>query len=258
MDDRASSADHGIKFYVGLHQPGDAKYFKRCCISINRLRDRKRPITAGKVILDSGAFTELSLHGCYRQSVDDYVQEIQHVGTIMPIEVVVAQDYMCEAFILTKTGLAIADHQRLTIERYDRLTQHSLAVPILPVLQGYAPRDYVRHLEMYQGRLGSGQWVGVGSVCKRNGSPADIRNVLSAIKARRPDLRLHGFGIKRTALADPSIRAMLYSADSMAWSYSARKQGRNGNDWREALAFSQEIARKGSQGHDGWQASFDF
>lgn len=27
----------------------------------------------------------------------------------------------------------------------------------------------------------------------------------------------------------------LHSADSMAWSFAARRQGRNANDWREAM-----------------------
>jgi len=31
------------------------------------------------------------------------------------------------------------------------------------------------------------------------------------------------------------------SADSMAWSYAARKEGRNPNDWREAKSFLNNI-----------------
>jgi hypothetical protein len=34
---------------------------------------------------------------------------------------------------------------------------------------------------------------------------------------------------------------MLHSADSMAWSFAARKQGRNANDWREAVRWTQNI-----------------
>jgi hypothetical protein len=85
--------------------------------------------------------------------------------------------------------------------------------------------------------------VGVGSVCKRNANAGTIEGILSAIKAARPDLRLHGFGLKLTALASAAVRDFLESADSMAWSYSARKQGRSANDWREAMAFTQKINR---------------
>jgi hypothetical protein len=89
-----------------------------------------------------------------------------------------------------------------------------------------------------------GAWVGVGSVWKRNGNPRAIAAVLLAIKGARPDLRLHGFGLKTTALADPLVRAQLETADSMAWSIHARKNGRNPNDWREAVRWTANIAAR--------------
>jgi hypothetical protein len=87
-------------------------------------------------------------------------------------------------------------------------------------------------------------WVGVGSVCKRNTNIMAIWMVLDAIKDVRPDLRLHGFGLKKTSLQEPIIRDLLYSADSMAWSFAARREGRNANDWREAKAFIQGHRRE--------------
>ena len=136
--------------------------------------------------------------------------------------------------MLKLTGKTITEHQRLTIERYDALLGCDTGgIYIMPVLQGYAPPDYVSHLRQYGDRLAQGSWVGVGSVCKRNGSPAEIEAVLLAIKAERPDLRLHGFGLKTTALRSEIVQDSLYTAD-MAWSYAARKQGRNGNSWLEA------------------------
>ncbi len=158
----------------------------------------------------------------------------------------VSQDYMCEAWILEKTGLTIADHQGLTIERYDAIRAKTTAY-IMPVLQGFAPADYVAHVRAYGERLTHGMWVGVGSVCKRNGDPGAIYAVLSAIKAERPDLLLHGFGLKTTALADGGVADLLHTADSMAWSFAARKQGRNANDWREAKGFENRINRQHRQ-----------
>lgn len=99
----------------------------------------------------------------------------------------------------------------------------------------------VEHISMYGADLEIGAWVGVGSVCKRNGDPRAIEAVLLAIHAVRPDLRLHAFGLKLTALASGLVRRLLHSADSMAWSFSARKQGRNGNDWGEAELFRKNI-----------------
>jgi hypothetical protein len=143
--------------------------------------------------------------------------------------------------MLEKTGLTVNDHQRLTVERYDQLIAEDTGVCIMPVLQGYDPKDYLNHLEMYGDRLGVGAYVGVGSVCKRNGNPSAIVQVLKAIRGARPDLKLHGFGVKTTALAWADVRDNLYSADSMAWSFAARMEGRNGNDWRNAVKFQNRI-----------------
>lgn len=242
-----------MMFFTGLHQPSDAKHFDRCCISINRLRRRRRVKFAGEWIMDSGAFTELHRFGRYRHSVGDYFADAQRWLSGHGLRAMVAQDYMCEPFILAKTGLTVARHQELTVARYDALMALAPPVYVLPVLQGFAPDDYRAHLVAYGDRLGAGAWVGVGSVCKRNGSPIDVVNVLAAIKADRPDLQLHGFGLKKTALMDASVRALLHSADSMAWSFAARRQGRNANDWREAQRFEQEIETVADRSTDGWQ-----
>lgn len=233
-----------MRFFTGLHQPSDARHFDGAFVSVNRLRTRKAPMHVGDWIMDSGAFTEISRHGGYRHDVSSYAAEIRRwsangSGRLLAAA---AQDFMCEPFIVKITGLSVAEHQRLTIARYDALrAEDTGGVYILPVLQGFEPADYVRHVESYGARLAHGVWVGVGSVCKRNGSPDQVAAVLMAIKGARPDLLLHGFGLKTTALAHPFVRSMLHSADSMAWSFAARKQGRNANDWREAVRWTAAI-----------------
>lgn len=237
-----------MMFYVGLHQPSDAKHFDHAFISVNRLRRRKKAIGAGAWIMDSGAFTEISQHGEYRHSVAEYAAEINRWADDPSLVAAVAQDYMCEPFIIEKTGLSVEEHQRLTIERYEALV--ALVDPrvyIMPVLQGYTVADYLRHLEMYGDRLARGAYVGVGSICKRNADIGAIEEILTAIKRKRPDLRLHGFGLKTTALSSCVVRDCLHSADSMAWSFADRRQGRNANDWREAKAFIQRIRVKPTQ-----------
>lgn len=193
---------------------------------------------------------ELKLYGRYRHSVAEYAAQIARWARCGRLVAAVAQDYMCEPFMLARTGLTVADHQRLTISRYDTL--HYLAresgVYILPALQGYTPAEYVDHLRQYGRRLARGAWVGVGSVCKRNGDPSAIRDVLYSIARVRPDLRLHGFGIKQTALSSAVVRQLLHSADSMAWSFAARKARhagdltRSANDWREAGRYLRRVA----------------
>ncbi|MBW3635010.1 MAG: hypothetical protein KY445_00920 [Armatimonadetes bacterium] len=235
-----------MRFFVGIHDPHQAFDFAECFISVNRLWKRKSDFAVGEWILDSGAFTELDKHGCYREerSVANYAAQIRRWKRCGHLLAAVAQDYMCEPIMLEKTGLSVAEHQRLTVERYDALMAEETGVTILPVLQGFKPRDYAAHIEQYGERLASGAWVGVGSVCKRQGSPFVIMQVLMAIRRVRPDLRLHGFGVKLTSLADGDVRAALYSADSMAWSYSARMQGRSADDPREAHDFIAKIERQ--------------
>lgn len=233
-----------MRFFVGLHQPSDAQHFEAAFVSVNRLRGRKGPFAVGDWIMDSGAFSTIALHGGYPEPVETYAAEIRRWGGVGNLLAAVSQDYMCEPIMLEKTGLTVADHQRLTIERYDALITCDTGVYIMPVLQGYQPVDYVAHIHQYGARLALGAWVGVGSVCKRNGDPGAIEAVLLAIHTERPDLRLHGFGLKTTALSSGTVQQLLYSADSMAWSFAARREGRSPNNWREAAAWAKRIVAR--------------
>jgi hypothetical protein len=228
-------------FYAGLHQPSDSAHFDRAFISINRVRGRQRPVPVANWILDSGAFREIEQFGGYRHEPEVYAAEVNRLARINPgLRVAVSQDWMCEPFMLAKTGLTTAAHQRLTIERYDALLP-LVNVTLMPVLQGYSLQSYLDHIDQYGDRLKPGMLVGVGSICKRNVDMRQIEAILSAIKRRRPDLRLHGFGIKTTALGSGVVRDCLASADSMAWSFAARRNGGGQNDWRNARAFAERI-----------------
>ena len=231
-----------MRFFVGLHQVSDARHFEAAFISVNRLRNRKSHFVVKDWIMDSGAFTEVVRHGGYRFPVSEYASHIKRFASCGTLLAAVAQDYMCEEFVLEQTGKTIKEHQDMTIERYDALMAEDVGgVYIMPVLQGYDPQDYVNHVKAYGKRLNHGAWVGVGSVCKRNSNPKSIESVLLAIHQVRPDLRLHGFGVKTTGLGSSIISSLLDTADSMAWSYGARIQGRSGNDWREAENFRSRI-----------------
>lgn len=236
-----------MRFFTGVHQPSDAHRFD-AFVSVNRLRGRKSAFAAGDWIMDSGAFTTILKHGGYPEPVEVYAAEVKRWAGNGNLLAAVAQDYMCEPHMLKITGKTVAEHQRLTVERYDALMKCDVGgVTIIPVLQGYEPADYVRHIELYGARLVAGAWVGVGSVCKRNGDPHAIERVLLAIKSARSDLLLHGFGVKTTALSSWLVTELLHTADSMAWSFAARREGRNSNDWREAKAWTAKIANRPMQ-----------
>lgn len=220
-------------------------------ISVNRLLKRRSPFTVNKWIMDSGAYTRITKDGKHLSSrkyaseilrwgrsntlflslalcpvaVDCLSKTILHLSKFGFLLAAVTQDYMCESHVLKITRLTIQQHQRATIARYDNLIKlaGNSDVYLMPVLQGFAPNEYVYHLRMYGDRIQYGAWVGVGSVCKRNGSPSQIENILLAIKKQRPDLRLHGFGLKKTALKSEIVNELLYSVDSQAHGYRARK-----------------------------------
>ena len=241
--------DVDFRFYVGVHHPRLAWPLAlrgfRVCISANVLRGRVCEVPFlgcdEPWLLDSGAFTQVALQGGFSQSPKAYAAMIRRFAATGLIAAS-TQDYMCELLALKATGLTVARHQALTLERYDAIQGAGTGrVHLLPVLQGRTPDDYRRHLEAYGDRIARGAWVGVGSLCKRQGDPAVIAAILDAILLDRPDLRLHGFGCKRTSLLDPEVRSRLATADSMAWSFAARFEGRDQNAWDEAGRFALEV-----------------
>jgi hypothetical protein len=189
-------------------------------ISVKALEKRNSSFNySGKWILDSGAFTEIAKHGYYKDSPEDYYKKICKYSSKGNLLIAVSQDWMCEPFILKRTGLTIKDHQELTIKRYQDLISLNPVIPVMPVIQGYQISDYVQHLNNYGSLLKTGQWVGLGSMCKRNSNPDEVYQILRTIKLIRPDLKLHGFGLKILALERKEIREIIYSTDSMAWHY---------------------------------------
>lgn len=229
-------------FYVGTHMVNHAKHLQFAMVSVNRLLNRRSDFEANDWIMDSGAFTNILTRGEH-MPLEQYAEQIERWYRCGSMNAAVTQDFMCEPFILGKTGKTVFQHQAMTIERFVLLRDGVRCVYILPVLRGYQPQEYVDHVRHCGRLLRHGAWVGVGSVCKRNTDIRQIRRVLGAIKKERPDLKLHGFGLKTTAFTDGFIRACLWSCDSMAWSYAARKQGRNANGLSEAIEFAGIVNR---------------
>ena len=132
-----------MRFFVGLHQPSDAKHVSPAFISVGRLRDRKADMKVGDSIMDSQAFTTIATHGGYPLPVSEYAAQIRRWAEVRQTAGRRHQDYMCEPMMLKRTGLNVAEHQRLTIERYDSLLAEDTGTYIMPVLQGYRPGEYV-------------------------------------------------------------------------------------------------------------------
>ena len=127
-------------------------------------------------------------------------------------------DWMCEPFIIEKTGLSVREHQERTVSNYLDLRDQG---PFIPVLQGWDLSDYEACVELYASAgvdLTVVPVVGVGSVCRRQGT-WDIGRVMATLSGM--GIRLHGFGVKKQGLV--LCARYLTSADSMAWSYAARR-----------------------------------
>ena len=211
-------------FFLGVHEPA---WLPRTAVplfvSARRLRRRKTlPKAQFAWALDSGGFTELSLHGGWTVDAMAYSTEVRRwrdrVGNL---SWAAPQDWMCEPHILAKTGLTVAEHQRQTVANYLLLRQLAPDLPWVPVVQGWTVADYLRCVELYGERgvdLRTLPLVGLGSVCRRQGTE-EIAEVVHALWSL--GLRLHGFGVKSAGLR--RCGKWLTSADSMAWSMEARR-----------------------------------
>lgn len=210
-------------FYLGIHHPNwlqdtDVPLF----VSRRWLAGRRTfPRAAGRWALDSGGFTELNKYGEWQTDAKQYAGEIRRFeNEIGTLDWAAPQDWMCEPSVLEKTGRSVSEHQALTVANFLELRDLDPGLPVIPVLQGWEPDDYLRCWELYENCgicLGEEPTVGVGSVCRRQGN-AEIVDLLRSLSGA--GLRVHGFGVKTKALERCS--GVLESSDSMAWSYDAR------------------------------------
>jgi hypothetical protein len=212
-----------MRFWLGTHQPGWLSRAPYLFVSRRRLFERVTlPEAAGPWALDSGGFTELALNGGWVTTEDEYVADVlRFQEEIGKLEWVAPMDWMCEPFVLSKTGGSVEVHQQMTVENFLRLRDR-LGDLVIPVLQGWTQDQYHICWGMYEDAgvdLADEPLVGVGSVCRRQDTEEANRIFRSL-----GELRLHGFGVKVAGLE--MFRDVLASSDSMAWSYEARRRGR--------------------------------
>lgn len=157
----------------------------------------------------------LTTPAAYAEAVTGYLAHLGRPDFVAP------QDWMCEPIMLAQTGLSVREHQERTVANFLQLRDLAPGVPFAPVLQGWRIADYERCAELYHSAgvdLAAQPVVGLGSVCRRQ-STAEIAAIVTALTGR--GLRLHGFGVKTAGL--DRYGPLLASADSMAWSYGARR-----------------------------------
>jgi hypothetical protein len=213
------------RFFLGSPDPSWLwRYPYSLFVSHRRLAGRRQlQPSQAPWALDSGGFSELRRHGRWTISPASYVAAIhRYHAEIGRLVWAAQQDWMCEPTIRRRTGLTVAEHQRRTIHNYLTLRNLAPDLPIVPVLQGWAPADYLRHLDAFDAAgidLTREPLVGLGSICRR-ARYGPIAALVAELAGG--GVRLHGFGVKLTGL--DLFGALLTSADSMAWSYQARRQ----------------------------------
>lgn len=251
----------GPTFYLGTHEPHWLALPKFADIPLfptrNRLlRYKTMPRALGRYALDSNGFTELQRHGRWTVTPTEFVAQIRHITEgVGPPDFVSPMDWMCEPWVITgkhwhlgpadpkrfhgtreARGLAptttpgddeqpfddaVHFHQERTVENFLELRRLAPDIPWTPVLQGWELRHYLNCADMYAAAgidLTAEPIVGLGSVCRRQAT-SEIDEIVSTFRAR--GYALHGFGVKTQGLG--VYGPDLTSADSMAWSYNARK-----------------------------------
>lgn len=220
-----------MRFYLGTHRDNwladlrfaDVPLF----VSHRRLKDRRKlPVAVTDWALDSGGFSELTLYDEWRTTPREYIAAVRrYADGIGRLQWAAPQDWMCEPHMLAKTGKSIAKHQQLTIDNFLELRHQAPDMPFVPVLQGWDLDDYLRHADAYAKAgvdLAEEPVVGLGSVCRRQHTEV-VEEIVLRLHGRGIT-GLHGFGFKVRGLEKAGH--MLATADSMAWSYAARRRER--------------------------------
>lgn len=197
-------------------------------------------------VLDSGGFTEVALRGGWSITPAQYAAEVVRFrDEIGMLEWAAPMDLMCEPAALRATGSTVAQHQIGTVEAFGELRAR-LGDLVIPVLQGWSQRDYLAHIDDYARAgfdLRNERLVGVGSICRRQDTE-EAAWILHALATR--GLALHAFGLKLGGLALSA--EVLESADSMAWSFRARRSdplpGHRHRNCSHCLAYALEWRAK--------------
>jgi hypothetical protein len=139
-------------FYLGAHQPH--WLWQTACplfVSHRQLARRRslRPASC-RWALDSGGFTELSLHGRWVTAAEDNAEAVAgYAERIGGLDFAAPQDWMCESAMITRTGLSIAEHLHRIVYSYLTLRQLAPDLPVIPVVQGWALADYLACVDLY-------------------------------------------------------------------------------------------------------------
>lgn len=175
--------------------------------------------------LDSAGFVAAQTYGGFPWTADAYVA----LATAYPFRRFASLDYCTEPEIacdrhevldrLSRTIRANRDCRMLAAD-------YGILDRLMPVIQGRSPSDYERCIDSLWQAMTPGTVLGVGSMCRREiAGPEGLVAVFEHLdRVLPPGVRLHGFGIKGSAL--PYLTPLAHriaSIDSQAYGIAARR-----------------------------------
>ncbi|MET3436028.1 hypothetical protein [Sphingomonas sp. 1185] len=178
------------------------------------------------VDLDSAGFVLAVKERGIPWTVDDYIR----LAGSFKFRRFASLDLCCEAEIAHNRA-EVLDRVARTIQLnracHAQAVDAGLASTFMPVLQGRVPDDYLRSWEGIAHLVRPGQVIGVGSLCRRHVTGVDgLIAVIDRLDRLLPaDVRLHGFGVKGTALSLlAGFGGRVASIDSQAYGIAARRE----------------------------------
>ncbi|EQB16816.1 MULTISPECIES: DUF7221 family queuine tRNA-ribosyltransferase-like protein [Sphingobium] len=174
--------------------------------------------------LDSAGFVAMARYGGYPWRTTDYLV----LAASYPFRWFASMDYCVEPEIARDREEVLDRISRTIRANFDcRSGARDLGIEhrLMPVIQGRRPEDYERCLDGLLLDYSRTPLIGVGSLCRREVSgPEGLIAVLDHLDRILPrDVRLHGFGVKGTALSHlKGLEYRLASTDSQAYGQTAR------------------------------------
>lgn len=192
-----------------------------------------------RLFIDSGGYSFMKGMGEFETSDDEYIDFIEEHDP----ELFALRDYPCEPEVLEEHDRTISEHQRRTTERHrslwDICDDRDVDAERLSVLQGWAVGDYLDHLDDLRDYGVLSDYVGIGSVCRRN-RETEIRRIILSVREALPSKHdLHAFGVKSSVLKHADVADALASADSQSYEMQAqwgtlRELGAGKKTWRDS------------------------
>lgn len=179
------------------------------------------------LFIDSGGYSFIKGMGEYETSHEDYLEWVANTDA----DLFALRDYPCEPDVLEKHGRTVQEHQNMTtrdhcelMDLYDDMPEFSQPVA---VVQGRDVQEYLEHIDDLQDHGVLTKYIGIGSVCGRH-AVKEIKPIVKAVDEATPTgTQIHGFGVKIPSLQEREVYDRLASADSMAYSYTARTDSRD-------------------------------